>query len=194
MELLPEWSNYNDLSLTEASFLMTGVDPKYHFHRYDNDPDPAYADYCDGRGLSDEAADWIEPLKSGIRCGELKITMGDVANSKASEIFVTKASFADWCARLGKAELHNQLLSTGARTAASINEELRLHVLQIADSIALRLWKSGIHQISARSIAPNLAKTLKTDDRFIGQRGPLDAGTIRTRYLKGWKFTPPTSA
>jgi hypothetical protein len=191
MELLPEWSNYNDLSITEASLLMTDVDPKCHFYRYDNDSE--YAEYFNERGMSDNAADWIEPLKSGIRSGALKVTSGGVGNAKASEIFITKESFADWCGRLGKTELRDGLLSTKRTTPASNNDELHRHILQIADSIALRLWNSGAHQITARSIAPLVAKKVKVDERFNGQRGPLSEGTIRTRYLKGWKFNPPTS-
>ncbi len=190
---MPEWSDYSDLSLKEASFLLIGVDPKYHFYRYEHDPDPAYARYCDDRGLDDDAATWIEPLMSGIRCGGLNVTKGDVTTSKYSEIFITKASFADWCARSGRTELHDQLLSCGPRTAVSINEELRQVVLKIADEIALRCWRSGTRQISARSIAPLVAKAVEADQRYTGQRGPLDAGTIRTRYLKGWKFKPPTA-
>jgi hypothetical protein len=64
---------------------------------------------------------------------------------------------------------------------------------KIADKIALKKYRSGMREISARGIYKEVADELGKDSTTHGNRGPRGAESVRTIGLKGWKFSPPSS-
>lgn len=196
MKLVADWSLYSDLSLEEAAFLLCNVDPKYHFFRYERDL--AYASYFDSRGdIMEEIEEKIPPLISGIRAAHLIPTsINNDSQDFGRATSITLSSFLAWCTERRFTELVAAFQSLGhpdSNSPSILEDELRQHVHDLANDIAQERFRSG-GKTSQHSIAPIIHQKLQNDKRFFGQQGLLETNTIRTRYLKGWKFTPPDPA
>lgn len=66
-----------------------------------------------------------------------------------------------------------------------------IETIKIADKIALKRWKSGIQEITARNICDEVAEELNKERKNWGKKGPRTGGNIRKFALNGWQFNPP---
>lgn len=78
-----------------------------------------------------------------------------------------------------------------------IQKEWIVKSIALADEIALKRWNNGEREITARNIAGAVAVELAKGEpgdpqKYHGNRGPREAGTIRTHALSGWKFKYPS--
>jgi hypothetical protein len=93
------------------------------------------------------------------------------------------------------AEAHTaQVGATASQETTASAPTWQVDARRRADEIAAKRWNAGIRNNSAREIAKCISRDWQDDATHHGSRGALDANTIRTHALRGWKFRPPGSS
>ena len=77
--------------------------------------------------------------------------------------------------------------------ASPSNDDWTVEAVTIANREGNKRWACGDRQITARNICDKVATELGKNNKYWGNRGAREGGTIRSVALKGWKFIPPKS-
>lgn len=212
------WQHVSTVEIWQALLLSLNIEPTGKGWLLDNAPGGTGdipRKYLEDHGLNDEYDRRWFLVKN--RLESFYASMGHPPEAELTN-FIRLTLFAAWAVEFGWDDLPRELVAlarqqsdapeqndaatsagndapvkVGGGDTATEDEDWPTKAKAEADRIGLEQYKTGIRQITARSICGDVAAALSKDESTWGLQGARSSSNVRVKGLRGWKFTPPTN-
>jgi len=190
------WKQKTYVQLWEAAFLSCNIEP-----------DSLRDSRCGERDFKFISGKAVKRLRLLIDKRLDKQFFNPPSSTSGNPILlhVILSEFVAWCLHRGYDIPHELTALTNGDDTVTVGkdsnkpsanlsgDDWKAKAIEIANEEGLKRWNYGTSQITARNICNKVATELGKNNKYWGNRGPREGGTIRSVALKGWKFIPPKS-
>lgn len=194
-ELARVWSDLEDLSISDAGYLLIHIDPYVHHPRILCDDD--YRDWTMDALVEERVESAIKIVASSVNAASLPLCLDsrnpdNTLNVEKSRI--TKQSFIDWCYKKGHVDLGDLLSATintpqpqqKTRTESKGSGEWHDTARKIAQEIRAKYPKLSQERIAGKVFNEMTRLNSEGEANMTGRSGKVpSADTIKRHAMRG---------